>query len=655
MPSFSEFLAWPDREEVVIAEFNPAVRLAAWTKTSGKTYVYEIALPRLVGTAQVAGGVYRPCTAVRENGTALTAAASVAAVDATASTWFWDEANGTLYVHSSTGDSPDDFTVYSALVRFYVATTGIVLDATDADADTGIYYQPWLQDQLPTIRDQMEDALSGRKVTPTGNVSLTNGHGFWHTVIAPDGIYAWKNKRVMFYLGGRYRGQSLLRSQYATRVTMLVEDVSANEEQAVFTLKPLTKQLDIELPVTPYFESAYPNLGDGVRGTKKWIGYGRATIRPDLTDTSSHGIYTVADAAYQTLFAVHNVWAAAKSTGARTLLTLTTHYTVDLTACTVTVVDATYAHADYVLEVDVTGKPDGSGGSLATFGAIVRDILQTFLGATSADLDTASFTAADEANPDALSVWVKSPRQLRSMMGGTEPGLPSLERSVMGRLGQTRAGLWRVDIWEPGYDVSTAVSLRKEDFATFSPEPKFETVFSTSRVFYAYDPATQEWAVEEATDVEVQYLDDAYERLDLYTYLTDASAAQRLAQRYQFISGAVSVEIAFAERGAKLAEQVAGDRVLVTYSPAPAAAGAYENRVFELIDLTSGVGSPMRIAGRLGDLRGIGARVGLWKDSAAPAWSAATSLERAQPGFWSDSGGLVDSADAATRDKSVWW
>jgi len=225
----------------------------------------------------------------------------------------------------------------------------------------------------------------------------------------------------------------------------------------------------------------------------------------------------------------------------------------------------------------------------------------------------------------------------------------------MGRLGQTRAGLWRVDIWEPGYDVSTAVSLRKEDFSTFNPEPKFETVFSTSRVFYAYDPATQEWAVEEATDVEVQYLDDAYGRLDLYTYLTDASAAQRLAQRYQVISGAVSVEIAFTERGAKLAEQVAGDRVLVTYSPAPAAAGAYQDRVFELIDLTSGVGSPMRIAGRLGDLRGIGGKVAAWKDGSAPDWSSATAFERASPGFWCDSDGLIDSSDPATGDLSVWW
>lgn len=497
--------------------------------------------------------------------------------------------------------------------------------------------------------------LSGRKKTYSGDVTLTNGHKFWNAIVAPDGDYHWKNKKIAFYFGGSYNDQTLLRSQYVSRVTMLVDDVAADEFRCRFQLKPLGHLLDLELPVTPYFASSYPNLGDGVLGTKKWIGYGRAIMRPDLTDTTSHGVYTVADAAYQTLFAVQSVWAVNKTTGARTLLTLTTDYTVNLTTCTITVVNATYAHANYILECDVTGKPDGAGSYHKTFGAIVKDILKTFLAMTDGDLDLASFTQADVDNSDELAMWLKAPRQLRSILSSTEAGMPSLERSVLGRLSQTRAGLWKVKIWTPTYDPATALLLTKNDFAAFSPEPKFETVFGTTRVHYGFDHGRQQWAVEEATDAEVAYLDESQDRLDLYTFLRSASPAQTLAQRYQFMSGAVSMEIAFTERGAKLAEREAGDIVRVTFDPAPSAAGAYSDRPFELMQLVAPSATPMRLSGRLGDLRGIGERVGRWTDASAPDWSASTADDKAKSGYWADSAGRIDPADPATLNRSSWW
>lgn len=654
MASFADFIAWPARSEVVIAELTPFLRLSGFTATGGFPNTYQVSLPRLTGTAQIPGGVYRRCVGVRENATALTERASIAQVDANASSWYWDEAAGLLYVRSSTGSDPDTFTAYAASVRFYVATTGIVLNRVDGNADTGIYHHPWLEGDLPTAIDEMEDLLSGRKKTYSGNVTLTNAHKFWNAIVAPDGDYHWKNKKIAFYFGGSYNGQALLRSQYATRVTMLVEDVSADEYRCQFTLKPLGHLLNQELPVTPFVASAYPNLGDGVSGTKKWLGWGRAIIRPDLTDTASLGDYTVADAAYQTLFAIHSVWAVHKTTGARTLLTLTTDYAINLTACVIAIVNPTYAHANYLIECDVTGKPDGAGSYLKTFSAVTKDILKTHLAFTDSDLDLASFTQADVDAPEELSVWIKSPRQLRSILASSEPGLPSLERSVLGRLAQTRDGKWKVKIWTPTYP-ATAPLITKTDFAAFSPEPKFETVYGTTRAHYGYDHGRQQWAVEEASDPVVAYLDESQDRLDVFTFLRSASSAQLLAQRYQFMSGAVSMEIAFSERGAKLAEREAGDIVRVTFNPAPSAAGEYIDRPFELMQLVSPVATPMRLSGRLGDLRGIGERIGRWMDASAPAWSAATTEERARSGFWSDSSGRIDPADPATLNRSCWW
>src|SRR6185295_1848662 len=119
------------------------------------------------------------------------------------------------------------------------------------------------------------------------------------------------------FLLGKYASAQLDRPDFVSVATMLVEDVAADEEAATVRLSPLPRLLDAEIPPTPFIRSDYPNLGDGVSGTRKWLGWGRSTIKPDLTDTSANGVWTVADAAYQQLFAVHDVVAIAKSGGAR--------------------------------------------------------------------------------------------------------------------------------------------------------------------------------------------------------------------------------------------------------------------------------------------------------------------------------------------------
>ena len=93
--------------------------------------------------------------------------------------------------------------------------------------------------------------------------------------------------------------------------------------------------------------------------------------------------------------------------------------------------------------------------------------------------------------------------------------------------------------------------------------------------------------------------------------------------------------------------------MLITYDPAPAAAGEWISKPFEIIRLSK---SPnLLIAGRFSDLRGVGQSVGRWVDSAAPDYSTATDAEKAASGFWSDSSGYIVPANPATLDRSVWW
>lgn len=657
--TFAGWLAWPDREEIVLCELDPSFTLAGFDPVGGSpTTTYSIALPRMVQTAQIVGGLYTRCLGVRENDTDLTERSSLVLVEANAGSWFWDEDTELLYVHSTTGADPDLFTFYQATRRLYLSNAPIVLNRVDDDPDTGIYYHPMLTDELPHVRREVEDLLFGSKNIPSGSVAFTNGHEAWFTLVAQDGLWNWKNKTVRFLIGGSYNGLTLNRSQYETQATMVVEDVAPDDQVCRFDLQPLDRFTELEVPVTPYFEDTYPNLGDGVRGTKKWIGYGRATIPPDLTDSTlggspaAFGVYTVADAAFQTLFAIYNVWAISKNTQVWTLLVATVDYTYDLTACTVTIVNATYVPQDYTLAVDVAGEPDGAGSYLQKFGSIARDLLEKFLGTT--DLDDAAFDAADVEASSELALWIKEPRSLASILQTAEPAFPSLGRSSMGRINQTIEGQFTASVWTPGIeDIDT--SLRREDFAAFRPAPKLKTVFSAVRVNYNYDHVRKQWSVVEVSSSATQYKTGSRDVLELFTYHRTGGSAESLAERYQLLAGAITVQAEFEERGALLCRHEAGDKVNVTYRPAPSVAGEYIDKPFEILSMEVAYAPKLKVTGLLGDLRGIGGTIGRWMDSDAPDWADATSEERLRSGFWCDSNGRPEPSDPASANQSIWW
>jgi hypothetical protein len=653
--TFAGWLAWPDREVTTVVKVRPNLVLVGWTAAGGGlTNTYTVALARRIFTDLMAGGLYRRCVGVTQNGTALTSRASAALVDANASSWYWDEAAELLYVRTSTSADPDTFTVVHAQVEFYFSNDGRVINLTDGNADTGIPCRAWLPGDLPAVTREMEDFFFGQKFTAGTQVRVLNESFALYRLLAPDSDYWWKQTPVTIYLGGAYNGQTLNWSDYLTYLSMLVSDVACDDTQATLELVPIEQLTHAEIPPTPIFEGAYPNAGDGVRGSRLPIGYGRATMRPLLTDTTvSQGRWTVADPASQTLFAVHAVYAVAKTTGVKTLLTITTDYTQDLTACTVTITNASYAYTTHDLTVDVTGKPDGVGGALTTVGEIVRDLLQTFLGVATSEIDTAAFTQADTDAPEPLAVWLDSPRTVASVLSTSDTALPSVCGSTMATLTRTRAGLWTLRIWQPSYTLASLVSLRDADFSRFTPEPKLEAVYAGTRVFYGRNLATDAWSGVTETDTRTGYLAKTTDILERYTFLANASDATIYAQRMALFSGAQALEVEFALRTPKLAEALQGDKVAVTRTPAPTVAGAWTDHAMELIrlDLTP----DLQIAGRLSDLRGFGNEIGQWKDTGAVAWASATTAERAIPGFWADASGFVDPADPTTQDISVWW
>lgn len=645
--TFAEFVGWPDRQEILLAEISALLVLTGWVGTGGQPNTYQVAVLNRTSPPSGQEAMYRRVTGVRENGVELTAQTSVANVNSNAGTYFWDEAAGLLYVRTTgTAVDPDTKTVVAARVTFYHATTSVVLNRVDGSPDTGMFYQGSLAaGGGPTATEETSDLFSGRTVAWGGECVLANGHAGWCHLVAPDSGYTFKHQRVVFRLGGRYRGQSLDLSQYSAIATMLIEDVVADDQVCRIALKPVVRLADISIPVTPYFETEYPRLGDGVRGTFKALLYGRAWTEPALTDTGDHVTWTVADAAYQNLTAVHGVEAVNKSDGTRVPLTEGQDYTVNLSACTVRVVNPTYTATTWTLRVEATGKTNkhseagggaGMRGYLSTGSEIVRELLHSFGGLKASDLDTAAFDEAHLDALDELSVWLPSPRALASIISTTEADQPCIERSVQAIVGQTRAGLMTMRVWDPVYDAATLPVLRKEDLTAFTPSPRLEKLTTATRVWFNRDGRFDTWSKADKVDDVQQLLTGVTDIQELYTFLRSMGDAETLAARYQNVTRYSTIDVDFVERGTLLALQDVGARVLVTYDPAPSSTGAYADRVLALTRVERGYAPMTTVQGTLRDVHLVLNKAGRWKDVTEPAYASASAAQRLLSGYWGD-------------------
>ena len=571
---------------------------------------YTITFPRFRGTSVIPGGVYCAPERVRENATDLVRIVSPTLANGQ---WYFDAAADTLYIRTTTGASPDVFIAYQVYVLVPVASTGVVLD-------TAVYYWPWLTSDVPATSEQAADPLFGGVITPSGEIVMANAHRFWHAVFARDGIWNWENKQATIFFGGRLAGTLLARSQFEPVTTVLIEGAMADEDVATLRTKPVTRLLEKPVPPTLFTAATYANLGTSVEGKPIPHGYGRAVLTAVLIDTTaSQGKWKWGDDALMTTHTMNGVVAKKRNaeghgTGERVALTVTTHYTINLTLNELTVTDATYTYKDYEIEVDVTGKPISAavaavtgltaGNPCNTFAPIVADLLLSVLGIPASQLDTAAFREVAARETHELGVWLGvdgAQRSLESIFSSTRDREPSLSRSVLGAVQQTVDGKWYVRAFDLGFDTVNGVSLGREDLVSFVGDNAPKSSFWKTVVFYARNFSTDIWPYQEAPSTRTRYRNETEDIAQLWTYLRVGADALATASQYEAIAGANRAGYEYVERGAKLLRARSGDRVAITYDPAMAASGALVQKIFQIERIDKAYAPKGQTSGRLLD------------------------------------------------------
>jgi hypothetical protein len=387
-------------EVVTVVEVQAMERLGVWTAAGGGlTNTFYCTFLSQIQTSIVPGGIYRRLDSVKQNATALTSRASSALVDANLGSYFLDTPTNRLYVSTSTGANPDGFVHTGAWFTFFLATTSVSLSGQPL-------YSPVITGSLPTFTSEMPDPLFGATMAADGVLTILNTDGLFDRLSKQ---YVWRNK-IGHVQAGR---SSLAYSDFVTIETLRINSIAPDDEAMTLQLEELGNVLNKSIPPRTWGDgtvtSSIPvtNPGADINGLSQPILFGRVADCPlaygGLTATGKDAWYGF-DANWPCSWGT--VKAVNRSTRASTTLTLGVDYTASTSDPQLTIINATYGYADYDIIATLTALGTIASPKFGTMAAALLGIC----GESTANIDTAAFTAADTAAPQILARYLAEPQ-----------------------------------------------------------------------------------------------------------------------------------------------------------------------------------------------------------------------------------------------------
>jgi hypothetical protein len=623
---------------VVLAEVQPMEPLGTWTAAGGGlTNTYYCAFLSQIATSVVAGGMYRRLDFVRQNATALTLRASSALVDANLGSYFLDTATNRLYVSTTTGARPDTFALVGAWFTLFFTTTSVSLSGQPL-------YSPMITGTLPTFSSEMPDMFFGATKSDGGTLQLVNTDGLFDRLSKQ---WVWRNKTVAFKLGGG----SLTYSDFTTIETLRINAIAVDDELATLQLEDLGNVLNQSLPLRTWGDGTLTTSipvttpEAGIQGLSQPIIFGRVENCPlaygGLTATGKDAWYGF-DASFPCSWGT--VQAISRTTRTSTTLVNGVDYTASTSDPQLTIINATYAYADYDIIATLTALATIAS---PTFGTMASTIL-TACGEAAAHIDAAAFTAADTAAPQILARYLGEPVLAADLMR-------ELEQSVNGQVYKGSDGRWTCRLLTHDLPASI-VELTDADFVTWSPTEDLRTTLNEVRVRFAHIPVGDSWSEVSSSDDVVLYGAETSDAHRLDTWLTVAEDAGELAQHLRLLRGTPAMVIEAEQRGLSLISSRVGDLVSVTRTRAPnARTGTYDTHLLRIVKIEKALGGDVpTVKAWLEDLGGQTDRICRYAAPARSTWSAAAVTVKARYGFYADANGYLDATDPLTRRAKVY-
>ncbi len=535
---------------VVLAEGRPKKTLAGWTLKSGATYTYQVTL----SVARV------PILEVLEDGDALIEAASIAAVETTAGSWYFDFYGRVLYVRSSDGSSPVNFHT-EAVVGIYIGNRGGVFNERK--------YLPFLRtDGISDLTQELTPLRQGNFACSSGALTFINalqagGKHFF------DDLHAgltWINTSWRLLLGA----PGFAYSDFRPWFTGLVSKHTINDKSVTHDLVDPREGIHRDLPINHFWPSEYPGIGDADKMKEVPVLYGSIVgATPTKIGTN---IYKYHDGACGGLNAV-------RRNG--TTLTAGTHYFDQPSQGILTFVSTlTIAEGD-IIEVDYNGRLAGDNTLITNGAHIFKDTMNRDLALADSELNLDEIWETMAAKTAILMVPMFTTQNSQSI-------IRTLEHSIGAHTTQDAEGRIGIKVLATTAPSSAVHILEHQQWGLTKEVTRDDRTYKTVNVYYSQDPQGQTWSQVTRTSARLGYQYRAAKTLDVYTYLTDADDAGDLADE---LMDTMELEKLKFPAGPNALLGQAGDPVVYSRTRYFSAAGPAIARTVRVTKITKSLGA----------------------------------------------------------------
>jgi hypothetical protein len=632
--TYDEWIDEPSAQRVILADVQAAQPLRGWTFDSA-TAVYRLAYdpfshPTTVRTDR---GLYRGLDAVWENGVALTVRASLALVQANASSYFFDEPNQTLYVRTSGSVNPD--TVASILAIFHVCV------ATEPVHFAGQrpYDAQLSADDLPSLLTEQADPLLGVNVYPSGSLSLANADGFWDTLTAQSfsGTTGWlfENFTVTFRIGG----DALAFSDYQALPPMqIARPPAASVDTCVFQLRSLSNALGTAFPQHTWDQwDPTSAQAQNIQGQymPMLFGYGFDLPMTYQNSGGSFGFENTYLSVDPILLATKGmiitvVYARPMGGGARQVVP-TTDYNPSPFSSRVDIDETNWPHADWTFSCD-----GYTADSFSTFlpvwttaGAMLTEIL-ALSGIPAAQINTSALTALDTSRPQRLGIYVPGGADVSSFTSAQDL-INLIERSLRISIQASQSFTYDVSVWDPSFDLADTTVLDETEILSLSVDDQVsEPRASSVTVRYAHNITQDNWLTATSSSTEAAVTLGTANSLTIDTCLVDAHDAAVAADRALITARLPTLKLDITT-GPRLFTAIAWQKFRVSMSRGPSTSAAFD-QVLEVLTLNKRL-ADFTVDATLGNMRGLGESARVVGPAGGAAWASASADARRQYAF----------------------